>query len=277
MTAGPGVVRIGIRCTSGERAIWDGVIGLLNGGLQGYCSFQPVWYNQLAEAPVESCRLYCLSMIPDLSRPEADWSQLEAEWRHAAAVLREQAAAHDAVVFVTTISRYTSARDHAVLALLRRLNLLAARLSQEFGLLVIDVDRMIAHTGAVNLDADARLSSTVARQFVIDLIVETLLNVGLDHVLEPTAIQSASSWHLAHRATAGVAAPTFVGQLRRSSVKGHNQAFLTGAHDVYGGIRSMLRDLCAPRRGLGWRMPLMLELLRVVSGRLSARIIRQRS
>jgi hypothetical protein len=278
MTATVRSVRLAVRCSPGERALWEEVTSLMNDGLRGACTFQCVWRDDLCSAADDGCDVLCLSMLPDLWRPRSDWPVIEAEWRLAAAVLRERELVRGATVFVVTIFRYTTGEDCALLPLLRRLNLLAARLSQEFGLFVIDVDRMLAHAGAVNLLAEARLASAEARHSAADTIVETLLSVGIDHLSEATAIHDALSWHKARRAigSTGLSTPASMGQLKRSHVKGHTQASLSESHDVYGGIRSVLRDLCAPRLGLRWRMPLMLALLRMASGRVSGRIVRQR-
>jgi len=267
-----------VRCSPNEHALWEEITGLMNEGLQGACRFQTVWRDELCPAVDDGCDLLCLSMLPDLSRPGSAWPTIEAEWRRAAAVLRDRELARAATVFVITIFRYTTGEDCAVLPLLRRLNLLAARLSQQFGLFVIDVDRMLAHVGAVNLCADARLASAEARHAAADAIVETLLTIGIEHVADAAAVQAALSWHKPRRESgpSDIATPASMGQIRRSQVKGHTQASLSGSHEVYGGIRSVLRDLCAPRLGLKWRMPLVRALLRMVSGRVSGSIVRQR-
>jgi hypothetical protein len=278
MTAALRSVRLAVRCSPGERVLWEEIASLINDGLRDACSFQVVWRNDLCPAEDDSCDVLCLSMLPDLWRPRSEWPAIEAEWRAAAAALRERELARGATVFVVTIFRYTTGEDCAVLPLLRRLNLLAARLSQEFGLFVIDVDRMLADAGALNLRADARLATAEARRAAADTIVETLLRVGIDHVAEPAAIDAALSWHQARGAvgTTGLSAPVSLAQMKRSYARGHTQASLISSHDVYGGISNVLRDLCAPRLGLRWRMPLMLLLLRMASGRVSARIARQR-
>jgi len=274
----PGSARLAVRCSAGERALWEETTSLMNDALRGASTFQFVWREDLCPAADDGCDVQCLSMLPELSRPRGDWPLIEAEWRGAAAVLRDRELARGGTVFIVNVFRYTTGEDYALLPLLRRLNLLAARLSQEFGLFVIDLDRMLAHTGAVNLHADARLATAEARHAAADAIVETLLSVGIDHVAEATAIEAALSWHKARRVSGptGLSIPVNLGQLKRSYVKGHTQTSLSESHDVYGGIQSVLRDLCAPRFGIRWRMPLLLALLRMATGRVSGRIVRQR-
>jgi hypothetical protein len=270
---------VAVRCSPAERALWQEVSSLTNEDMRGACTFQCVWRNDLYPAEDDGCDVLCLSMLPELRPPCSDCSITEAQWRAAAALLRDRELARGATVFIVTIFRYTTGEDYALLSLLRRLNLLAARLSQEFGLFVIDVDRMLAHAGALNLHADARLATAEARRAAADAIVETLLSVGIDHIAEPAAIQAALSRHKARGVIgpSGVSTPISLAQLKHSFAQGHTQVSLNSSHDVYGGIANVLRDLCAPRLGLRWRMPLILVLLRMASGRLSARIARQRS
>lgn len=278
MTASVGSARLAVRCAPTERALWQEVTSRLNEGLSGARTFHSVWRDDLCPAADDGCDVLCLSMLPDLSRPRSAWPAIEAQWRLGAAALRNRELERGATVFIVTIFRYTTGEDNALLPMLRRLNLLAARLSQEFGLFVIDIDRIFAHAGGMELRADARLASAEARRSAADLIVESLLSVGIDHVAEPAAIQAARSWHEARRVvrSAGPSTAASSGQMKRSYVRGRTQTSLTQSHDVYGGIHSVLRDLCAPRVGLRWRMPLLFALWRMASGRVIGRIVRQR-
>lgn len=126
--------------------------------------------------------------------------------------------------------------------------------------------------------ADARLASAEARRSAADLIVDSLLSVGIDHVAAPAAIQAARSWHESRRVigSAGPSTAASVGQMKRSYVRGRAQTSVTQSHDVYGGIHSVMQDLCAPRLGLRWRMPLLFALWQMASGRVIGRIVRQR-
>jgi hypothetical protein len=278
MSASVGSARLAIRCGPTERALWQEVSSGLNEALSGARSFKSVWRDELCPVADDDCDVLCLSMLPELSRPRTDWPAIEAQWLLAGAALRDRELERGATVFIATLFRYTTGGDHALLPMLRRLNLLAARLSQEFGLFVIDIDRIFAHAGGMQLGADVRLASAEARRSAAELIVDSLLSVGLDHVAEPAAIQTARSRHELRRlvGSRGPVTAASLGQMKRSYVKGRTQTSLTKSHDVYGGIQSVLRDLCAPRLGLRWRVPLLFELWRMACGRVIGGIVRQR-
>jgi hypothetical protein len=278
VTATPATARLAVRCSPAEYALWQQVAVRLTDELQGVCRFDCIWRDALCPVEDDGCDVVCLSMLPDLGRTHGDWPIIEQEWRRAAAALRERELARGATVFAVSIFRYTTGDDCSVLPLLRRLNLLATRLSQEFGFFVIDIDRAFADAGAMNLQADARLGSAEARLSASNTVVETLLTVGIDHLVDAAAIHAALARHKLRYSggSTGLSALSYSGPLKRTHVNGHAQASLAGSHDVYGGIRSVLRDLCAPRIGLRWRMPLMRALLRMVSGRVSGGIARPR-
>jgi hypothetical protein len=278
MTARSGGACLAVRCAATEHALWQEVTSGLNEALGGACTFQSVWRDDLCPTADDGCDVLCLSMLPDLCRPRSEWPAIEAQWRLAAAALRDRELERGAMVFIVTLFRYTTPEDVALRPLLRRLNLLAARLSQEFGLFVIDIDRTFAHAGGLELGADARLVSVEARRSAADLIVDSLLSIGIDHVAEPAAIQTARSWYGSRRVGASAYAPTVAssGQIKLSYVKGRAQTSMTQSHDVYGGIHSILRDLGAPRLGLRWRFPLLVALWRLAWERALRRIVRQR-
>jgi hypothetical protein len=273
-----GSARVAVRCAPQERALWQQVVATLDQALGGVGTFQTVWRDDLYPLADDGCDVLCLSMFPELSRPSGDWRAIEAQWRVAAAALRDREIERGAPVYIVTLFRHTTAQDHTLLPMLRRLNLLAVRLSREFGLFVIDIDRLCAHAGGGPLRVDVRLASSEARRTVADLIVDPLLSTGIDHVAEPAAIQAARQW-LESRPVVGsasTATPASSGQIERRHVRGRPQAVMTQSHDLYGGIRSLVRDLCAPRRGLKWRMPLLLALWRMLFGRVISRIGWQR-
>ncbi|HEY3732106.1 MAG TPA: hypothetical protein VGL28_12680 [Steroidobacteraceae bacterium] len=279
MTATVDRARLAVRCAPAERALWQEVTARLNEGLSDARTFQAVWRDDLSPPADDGCDVLCLSMFPELSRPRGDWQAIEAQWRVAVAGLRDREIERGASVYIVTLFRYTTAGDHALLPMLRRLNLLAVHLSQEFGLFVIDIDRIFAHAGGRQLSADVRLASAAARRSAADAIVERLLSTGIDQVVEPAAIQAARNWLESRRVVgpASTATAAAAGLIERRYVRGRAQTSLTQSHDVYGGIRSLFRDLCAPRRGLKWRMPLLIALWRMVSDRVISRIGWQRT
>src|ERR1039458_6825792 len=99
MTSAVRNVRIAVRGAPGERVLWEEVIGLMNAGLQGACTFQCLWRDELGLPADDGCDVLCLSMLPELSRQVSDWPAIEAEWRRAAALLRERELARGGVVF----------------------------------------------------------------------------------------------------------------------------------------------------------------------------------
>jgi hypothetical protein len=68
---------------------------------------------------------------------------------------------------------------------IRRFNLLAAELSQETGICIIDLDRALAARGARALQTDYRLTSEPAATVGAEVLVSTLLRAGLDDFLTP--------------------------------------------------------------------------------------------
>ena len=136
-------------------------------------------------------------MLVDL-RSEADnletpWPDVEAGLR---ARCREWTATPDRTVFLMTVFR-ASALDEAAgdTALrrerIRRLNLLAARLSREMGALIIDVDRTFADLGARAMGCDYRLAGERAKEALAGLIASTIAAYGLDAWVAPEAQEAA--------------------------------------------------------------------------------------
>jgi hypothetical protein len=99
---------------------------------------------------------------------------------------RELASADPTSVFLCTVFRHVPADDfdaQSRLIRIRRLNLLAAELSRETGLSVIDLDRCLADIGAVNLQADYRLQGLQAAGVVSREIALAIVSAGLDAYL----------------------------------------------------------------------------------------------
>jgi hypothetical protein len=87
-------------------------------------------------------------------------------------------------VFICTVLRHTGASASAIamrrLVRIRRLNLLAAHLSREYGAFVIDIDRKLADVGARRIPTDYTLQGEAAEKLASDVIaMEVVLN-GLD-------------------------------------------------------------------------------------------------
>ena len=95
------------------------------------------------------------SLLLETDSYEGDWAELEGRLRTRYAALAADAAS---IVFVTTVfRRYFRGRCGATRSAelrIRRLNRLAADLSREYGIMVIDLDRDLADIGGRRLQTD---------------------------------------------------------------------------------------------------------------------------
>jgi hypothetical protein len=122
------------------------------------------------------------SLLLETDNCREDWAELEERLRARYAALAEDAAS---IVFVTTVFRHVSEGDAAQRELLRlrirRLNRLAADLSREYGIMVIDLDRDLADIGGRRLQADYRLGGKYAEQVVARSMARAIVSAGLDN------------------------------------------------------------------------------------------------
>ena len=211
-------------------------------------------------------------MLPDLWRQDTDWPTIEAQWREAASALRSGVMAQGIPVFVVTIFRHLAPEDSASLPRLRRLNLLAAQLSQEFGLFVIDLDRVLAHRGGLELGTDARLGGALGQRVAADTIGDTLLGTGIDHLVDDAAVQQAIEHHRRHREAgqSRLSVPQELMRLERTRVKSRTQVFGIQRDLIDDrSLAGLLRDVRAGRVGPA-------ELVRQVASKLSERLGQRR-
>jgi hypothetical protein len=120
-----------------------------------------------------------LNEVEDIGGP---WPEVEERLRR-----RHLALAEDdrLIVYLLTVFRHVPAENDIARAKdrrrrIRKLNLLAAELSRETGLFVIDIDRVLADIGARALATDYRLSGPFAADAVSKTIATTLLTTGFD-------------------------------------------------------------------------------------------------
>lgn len=135
--------------------------------------------------------VFVTSMLPELDHPQDPIGVTEARWREHLGLLQDTGA----TVFVCTIYRHIGgiadpADRLALLERVRRLNLLAVKLSHELGVGVIDLDRAFAERGAEVLKTDHRLGGRFAAEVAGHCILTALLSLGLDEVMDP-ALQEA--------------------------------------------------------------------------------------
>ena len=121
------------------------------------------------------------SFLPELGEIEEPWPRAEQRLRTAYAALGQRGVP----VFICTILRHVVVDEgpDAAAALrirIRRLNLLAAKISHESGAYVIDLDRVLADIGARRLQTDYRLAGNAAAEMAGHFIALTLINNGLD-------------------------------------------------------------------------------------------------
>ena len=141
--------------------------------------------------------LALLSLLPELAMPKASPEQVHARWRAQLSLLAGVVPA----LFVCTIFRHVgrvgdpqSATGAGTLERIRRLDLLAAELSHETGIGVIDIDRVFAHVGARDLQADYRLEGRLAAEVAAHTIVAAILDLGLDDVVPPAVLLRAREY-----------------------------------------------------------------------------------
>jgi len=138
--------------------------------------------------------LLIVSLLAELDEPEEPRGA--AHVRLAAALRdRQERAAH---VFVTTIPRHVPRRARggvpdAKLTRIRMFNLIAADLSHELGVNVIDLDRAVAHLGARGLRTDYRLAGEAAAQVAGHAIASAILGANPDDVIAPELVEAAQA------------------------------------------------------------------------------------
>lgn len=165
--------------------------------------------DKLDRAP--SGAILVASLLGEAANLDEPWPQTEQRLR---ATYRTLAEDGRFTVFLCTVLRHVPAdgapeRAMARLVRIRRLNLLAAELSQESGIFIIDIDRDLADIGARALHTDWRLDGQYAAGVAAKAIVLTLLSAGLDAAVPIEVQEAARTIVAAHRpaSAAAIAAP----------------------------------------------------------------------
>ena len=134
--------------------------------------------------------LVVMSMLGDALSAAEPITAVESRWRNQ--LQSFQSSATTANVFVCTIFRHvpgsldsSDQHDTPSVERIRRLNLLAAELSHDLGIAVVDVDRVFAHIGARSLHADYRMNGAMAAETAAYAIVSSVLASGLDDLIAP--------------------------------------------------------------------------------------------
>jgi hypothetical protein len=138
----------------------------------------------------ERC-IIMISLLPEVANYRDSWVEVEKRFRERCQALMS---ADGAVVFLCTVFRHVAtgdSADPARLVRIRRLDLLAAELSRESGLFIVDLDRSLADIGASKLRTDYRLDGEYASQAAGKFIALAVLAAGLDAYL-PFEVQDAA-------------------------------------------------------------------------------------
>jgi hypothetical protein len=157
------------------------------------------------------------SMLPEAAGFRQPWEQVEKQLREDYQALT---AIEGVVVFVCTVFRCLPPEedtDQSRLVRVRRLNLLAAELSRETGLFVIDIDRTLAAIGAVSLQTDYRLGGEFAPAAAAKVIALAVVSAGLDAYVSFDA-QDAAKLAIGEDRLALAAAAVTAPDLRPSNV-----------------------------------------------------------
>jgi hypothetical protein len=161
------------------------------------CVFDETLAGMAERAPVSLC---IASLIPEVDKIGEAWPLTEKRLRASYAALAQKGVP----VFVCTVLRHLSAeiemtQADAMLLRVRRLNLLAAQLSLELGLYVVDVDRVLADGGARRFATDYRLTGGPATEVVAHFIATTVVTHGLEAVAPVEIHDTAREFLLAAR------------------------------------------------------------------------------
>ncbi len=138
--------------------------------------------------------VYVASLLDDAVAAGTSLEEVEQRWRRNI----EQLDGSYESRFLCTVFRYVHAATagrEALTQRIHRLNRMAAELSHDTGIAVIDLDRDLAHIGALALDADYRLTSPAALRVAAHVIVIAMLAVGLDSTVAQSVRTQASRWH----------------------------------------------------------------------------------
>jgi hypothetical protein len=181
----PVIITIKAVVDSNERPAVERTASLLESSLSAAAG-EPVAVRCQFEASLDALKgsagpyVVIASLLPEVANHGESWAEVESRLRENYQAL---AGADDVVVFLCTVFRHVSSGDSADrsrLVRIRRLNLLAAELSRETGLFVVDLDRSLADVGAVRLQTDYRLDGTYAADAAAKTMALAVVSAGLD-------------------------------------------------------------------------------------------------
>jgi hypothetical protein len=148
------------------------------------CDVRPIpEVEDFGGAPTSA--IYILSLAKQLDYPLAPWDETAAAHRLHVKLLSTRGPK----VLLLTVFRHVAAGDNPdierdILVRIRRLNLLAIELSNEFGVSVADFDRDFADVGALPLATDFRLGGEAAKGMAAWALVRYVITNSLDGTVD---------------------------------------------------------------------------------------------
>jgi hypothetical protein len=125
-----------------------------------------------------------LSLLPEVARDEP-FAETDSRWRTRLADL----VMGSAPVLLCTVFRHVAERREPdgpdIVERIRRLNRMAAELSHDFGVSIVDIDRAFAHIGGRTLQTDYRLGGRLAAEVGGHSLAWSFLALGLDDLIPP--------------------------------------------------------------------------------------------
>lgn len=134
-----------------------------------------------------------LSLLPELDRDEplaATEARLGARLAH---LVQGSPPVLVCTVFRHVAERRTAA-SQAMAERIRRLDRLAAELSADLGVGVVDIDRAFAHIGGRVLASDYRLNGRLAAEVAGHTLAWSLLSLGLDDIVPVEVLERAKAF-----------------------------------------------------------------------------------
>jgi hypothetical protein len=151
--------------------------------------------------PASAPRLVVTSLLPLMTEPEDPFAVVEQRLRES---LSKLAFDGFSKVFVCTVFRRIGHKNvlqnskERRIERIRRLNLLAAQLSHELDINIIDFDRSFAHFGGRVLDVDFNLEGSAAVVAAKHVIISTFFAAGLDEFCSPELQDKAKQLYEQH-------------------------------------------------------------------------------
>jgi hypothetical protein len=254
----PAIIRFAAFVDDGERRIIKAAARLLGKALtkaEGMAREVEVDFAEGACQLAENATIRIASLLPEVARFETPWREEEARLRALYAPLCESGAP---LLFLTVLRHVAPSADGVadrIRLRIRRLNLLAIELSREFGVCVVDLDRVLADVGARRLRTDYRLGGDA-----IDLAAKTIATGIVVDALDGVVsfeVQDSARAAIAAQPVAVAAAPVAtMGQNLMTLGRGRRRQTVTAVTQVVQAdhvgwlLRQVVRGQLGPREAV---------------------------